>query len=147
MHKSRVGRGGLCEEKERLRQEHNLDIFCIFGKFILVQGWYSARHSNMHPATNKIPLKTLRNREKKSTLKTQNYSGMRLIILVTLTGIRLSRSWAFPRAIARFSWQGTLRSWLWTVSSHSCHGLYGHRAKPLMAVRLMHIRHPVYHHC
>jgi len=30
--------------------------------------------------------------EKKSTLKTQDYSGMRLIILVTLTGIRLSRS-------------------------------------------------------
>lgn len=74
MHESRVGRGGLCEEKERLRQEHNLDILA-FWKFILVQGWYSARHSNMHPVTNKNSLKNSTNSREKTTLKTQNYSA------------------------------------------------------------------------
>ena len=60
----------------------------------LVSFWkmyVSTGHSEMQPATNTKSFKTLRNR-KKSTLKTQDYSGMRLIILVTLTGIRLSRS-------------------------------------------------------
>lgn len=133
--------GWIVQGKERLWQEHNLEIF------VFPENWYQYKAAKYATATNTNSFKNS-TKSKKSTLKTQNYSGMRLIILVTLTGIRLSRSWTFPRAIARFSWQGTLRSWLWTVGSHSCHSFYGHRAKPLMTVRLMHVRlYSVYNHC
>ena len=47
----KAGMGGLCEEKERLRK-NTTEIFRLSWKSILVQGGYSARHSNMHPATN-----------------------------------------------------------------------------------------------
>ena len=47
----KAGMGGLCEEKERLRK-NTTEIFRLSWKSILVQGGYSARHSNMQPATN-----------------------------------------------------------------------------------------------